>query len=106
MEFVPADFEVPLRAVQGLCGEVVKPFDGLYLGNRVIHLRLEAYRIRAGGLFPLFVKTVFIQKHHSEIVDHMSFNISVMGSCAPYDCQDEEPQTEEVHDRSQWRCVP
>jgi hypothetical protein len=89
MEFMPADFEIPFRAVQRMCGEVIKPFDGLYLGNRVVHLRLETYRIRAGGLFPLFVKTMVIEKHDGEIVDHMPFNVSILNSCAPDDCRDE-----------------
>lgn len=106
MEFVTADFEVPLRAIQRFCGEVVKPFDGLDLGDRVVHLRLKPYRIRAGGLFPLFVKTMFIQKYDGQIMDHMSLNVSLLNSRAPDDCQDEKPQTEGIQDRSQRHCVP
>jgi len=93
MEFVPADFKVPLRAIQCICGEIVKPFDGLYLGNRTVHLRLESDRIRTGGLFPLVMKAVLIQKYYGEIIDHMSLNVSVLNPRASDNGQDQCPQT-------------
>ena len=86
MEFVPADLEVPLGAVEGVRSEIVEPLHGMHEGGSAVHLRGETYGIRAGDVFPSLTKTLFIQKYHGKVLDGMLFHVAVLEPGASPEC--------------------
>jgi hypothetical protein len=83
---VPTDLEVPLGAVEGIRREIVESLHRMHEGGSAIHVRCETHGISAGDVFPLFTKTLFIQKHHSQVLDGMLFYVAVLESGASQEC--------------------
>ena len=86
VQFVPTDLEVPLWAVQGVRSEIVEPLYGMHEGDSAVHLRCETHGIRAGDVFPLLTKTLFIQKYHGQVLNGMLFHVTVLESGAAPEC--------------------
>jgi len=82
MQFMAAYFKIPFRTVEGMRGEIVESLYRLYLRHRTVQLRLEAHRIRPGGLFPLFMEAALVKKYDGQVLEDMFFQVSVMNSGA------------------------
>ncbi len=83
---MPTDFEVPFRAVEGVRREIVESLDCTDDGDGAVHLRLKVYAVPARDLFPLFQKTVFVEKYNGEVLDYMFFHVALLESRASPEC--------------------
>lgn len=82
VELMPTDFEIPLFAVEGVGGIVVKSADGFHDGGAAAHRSREADRIAPGDLRPSFMQAALVEEHHLELSNVMLFNIARIGCAA------------------------
>lgn len=99
MQFMPADFEVPFFAIEGVGGIVVKSADGFHDGGAAAHRSREADRIAPGDLRPSFMQAALVEKHHLELMNFMFFDIARVGCAAS--SQQRDGRTGEEHHGAQ-----
>lgn len=82
VQFMAADFEVPLFAIERVGGVVVESADGFHDGGAVAHRSGEADRISPGDLGPSFMQAALVEKHHFKMLNVMLFDIAHVGCAA------------------------
>jgi len=82
MQLMPADLEIPLFAVEGVGGVVVKSADGFHDGGGATHRSGEPDRIASGDLCPSFMQAALVEKYHFELSNVMLFDIARVGRAA------------------------
>ena len=92
MQFMPADFEVPLFAVERVGGVVVKSTHGFNDRSRAVHGRGQTNRLSSRDLGPLFPQAVLVKKDDCQLLDLVFLNIA--GGRVHTSCQDGQGQAE------------
>ena len=96
MQFMPADFEIPLFTIERVGGVVVKSADGFDDGSGAAHRSGEADGVSTCDLRPAFMQAALVEKHHFELTNVMLFDIARVG-CAASSQQRESGTGEEHH---------
>ena len=76
MQFMPADFEIPLFAVERVGGVVVKSTHGFNDRGCAVHGRSQTNRLSSRNLGPLFPQAVLVEKDDSKLLDFVFFHIT------------------------------
>lgn len=93
VQLMPADFEVPLFAVERLRGVVVKTPDGVDNGLGATHWSCEPHGVSAGDVRPSFMETALVEEYHLELSDVMLFDIARIARAAP--CHERDGRADE-----------
>ena len=76
VDLMPAEFEVPLFAIERVGGVVVKTPDSFHHGGGTPHWSREPNWVSSGDLHPSFMEVALVEKHHFELSDVMFFDIA------------------------------
>lgn len=82
VEFMAADFEVPLFAVERVCGIVIKPTDGFDEWGGAVHGGVKVDWSLACDARPAFVQRPLVEKHNFELLDFIFFDVALRGCAA------------------------
>ena len=82
VDLMPAEFEVPLFAIERVGGVVVKTPDSFHHGGGTPHWSREPNWVSSGDLHPSFMEVALVEKHHFELSDVMFFDIARVGRAA------------------------
>jgi len=81
VQFVTADFEIPLFAVEGVRGVVVKTAYRFNSHIGTIHGGEEANRLPTDSLGPPLVQRAFVEKYNVQLINVVLFNVAPTGRC-------------------------
>lgn len=82
VQLMATDFEVPLFAVEGVCGVIVKSTNSFDERGTAVHGRRQLDRRSSGNLGPPLMETLLVQEHDRELLDLILFHIPVTGGAA------------------------
>ena len=97
MQFMPADFEVPLFAVERVGGVVVKSTHGFDDRSRAVHGSGQTNGLSSRDFGPLFPQAVLVEKDDCQLLDLVFLNIA--GGCVHTSRQDGQDGAEEESER-------
>jgi hypothetical protein len=105
VQFMAADFEVPLFTVERVGGVVVESAYGFHDGGGVAHRSGEADRISSRDLRPPFMQAALIEKYYFKMLNVMFFDIAHVGRAASGQERDGRASEEQHGPQPAFRCA-